>query len=233
MDYKNEKLNIEITNNVFEIKEEESCVELYFDNNLKYGIFPNSTIELWDNSHVVAYNNSHVVACNNSHVEAYDNSHVEAYDNSHVEAYDNSIIQAYNVSNVVAHDFSTIYRNSSSAKIKSKNHFGAIIKQEFKVKKTTLVYKKLENGLIATLELSKGQTFQSEHHGKCRTNRALVVAIESIDKSISFKSGISHYDNNFMYEVGKEIIVNEYDENIEECSNGIHFFLNRKSAEEY
>ena len=293
MDYKNEKLNIEIIDNVFEIKEHKNFIGLEFNKKLMCFILPNSkilsvvlgsgdvSIETYNNSRIIAYDDSSVVAHQNSVVEAYGKSTVKALDHAKVEAYGNSIIEAHDSAIVTAkgnssvfasdysevtasyystvalyrnsraeirgctkaflHDeavidaygFSTIYVRTKYPQIHTHNYFGAIIGQVFKVTKPIKVYKQLEDGLIATLELSKGQIFQSEEHDKCRTDRALVVAIESKDKSKSYKKGVSHYDSKFVYEVGKEVIADEYDNNICECSNGIHFFLNRKSAEEY
>jgi len=324
MDYKNEKLNIEIINNIFEIEERGEKIYLDFKEKLAYGISANSKVEAldtfsgiiieaqgsskaeaWgnfkikaydnskitlhensqaearDNSKVMAWGNSKVTLHEKSQAEAWNNSKVEAHDASIVEAYDESIIEAYDNSKIIAHsasqiatydnskaetyndsgidsfdnseveargnsiirawddskvemyDFSVVHVKSSDVEIKTHNHYGAIIGQIFKAKKTMRVYKKLANDLIATLELSKGQIFQSEEHDKCRTDRALVVAIENVNKTKSYKKGVSMHNNDFIYEVGKEVIADKYYSGIYECSHGIHFFLNRKSAEEY
>jgi len=340
MDYKNEKLNIEIINNIFEIEEGDEQIDLYFEQELAYTISANSKIEAsitgfgaeieaYDDSRVSAHGNYLVVSHDRSHIRAYDNSEIEAYDKSvvdareravitaydncsiiaddkvEVEAHDNSFVEAYQDSTIqvwenssavafnkaeieawgnskvishqnskieawedskitaydsseviarhnssikaycaskvracanskiMAYDFSTIYVDSVYTEIKTHNHYGAIIGQVFKAAKPIQVYKKLADDLIATLELSKGQEFQSEDHHKCRTYRALVVAIENKDKSKSYKKGVSQYDSKFIYEVGKEVAADKYDNDIAECSHGIHFFLNRKSAEEY
>jgi len=94
------------------------------------------------------------------------------------------------------------------------------------------VYKKLREDKIAILELKAGQVFQSEFQSKCRTNEALVIAIESIDGEEKFNIGYSKLDASFKYEVGQVVSTN-YNKKIKECSRGIHFFLTRKAAEHY
>ena len=257
MNYINDRLNITIENTeYFEIKEFNDYVDLYVNGTEMFRIYASSRVVTNDSSTVAAYNNStvwvygssrvvtndssRVVTNDSSTVEAYDSSTVEAYGSSTVEAYDrstvdacdNSTVEAYNRSTVRASEFSTIYQKSINTKITTINYFGAIIKQVFKVTKKMLVYKKLEYNKIATLELVRGQIFQSENHDKCRTYQAKVIAIESIDGKEKFTVGRSQHDSGFIYKVG-EVVIAEYDENIEACSTGIHFFLTREKAERY
>jgi hypothetical protein len=248
---KYEKLNIEITNeHCFDnIIEYNDFIQLYSNNIMMFRVYPNSivdvtnslTVIVYDKSKVDAYANSKVVAHDESTVYAYNGSRVEAFDTSTVYAYSVSTIHAYDSSIVYAHDgstvdvyeFSCIYVKSHRVTINTINHFGAIIKQVHKVKKDILVYKKLKDDKIATLKLVKGQTFQSKWFNKCRIDRAFVVSITNIEDTEKYQNGVSEYDKNFIYEVGKEVIADIYDKNIEECSNGIHFFLTREKAEKY
>lgn len=256
---KYEKLNIEIINENFfdRIEELEDYIELYNGDTLQFTVYKNSNVRAsnnstmytfdsskvyaYDSSTIYAHNSSIVYACNSSIVYAYDSSKTYAYDNATIHASDHSTLYAYNSSTVyayysstvVAYDFSTLYIYNSKVTINANNHFGAIIKQVFKIKKDILVYKKLRDEKIATLKLVKGQTFQSEHFYKCRTDRAIVVEITNIDNTEEYQNGVSMRNSSFIYEVGKEVIANRYDENIEECSNGIHFFLTREKAVEY
>ena len=262
---KNKRLNIKIKNSkLFEIKEKEDNIELYYNDILMLKVYKNSIVNIFDKSTVKvyenstvsafdestletygdsivsafdgstvrAYNDSRVTASGESKVEAYDSSIVTAIDNSKVEAYDSSIVTASGESKVEAYDFSCIYKKSNKIKINQINHFGAMIEQVFKVKKKTVVYKKLEDDKIAKLELEKGQSFQSEDHNKCRTNKAKVLSITNMDNTETYKYGCSQHDNNFIYEVGKTVEA-EYDEEIRECSKGIHFYLNRREAEKH
>jgi hypothetical protein len=70
---------------------------------------------------------------------------------------------------------------------------------------------------------------------KCRTDKAIVLAIENIDGSTSEHKAIcSSYDSNFMYRIGEAATVDNFDENrFNECAPGIHFFINRQEAVEY
>lgn len=248
---KNKKLNIEITNEHYFDKVEtlETCIRLYDGDTLQFIVYKNSKVVVYSNTKIYTYDNSLVFAYNNSIVYAYnyskvyakdnviaytkDNSIIYAYDKSRVDAYDSSTIYAHDKSTIDVYEFSTLYIYNLKVTVNAINHFGAIIKQVFKLKKDILVYKKLQDDKIATLKLVKGQTFQSKHFGKCRTDKALVVAITNIEDTEEYQTGISVYYDNCIYEVGKEVIADGYDKTIEECSNGIHFFLTREKAEKY
>jgi hypothetical protein len=175
MNYKNDKLNIEIKNSKYfdEIKEYDNYVSLMVGGLEKFRILENSS--------------------------------VEAYDNSIVRAWGNSIVRAWGNSSVVAKEFSSVYIKSIHTKISTDNHFGAIIKQVFKTTKKTVVYKKLRDEKIAVLELTKGQIFQSENHDKCRTEYAKVLRIESIDGKEQFQEGCPQHDESFKYIVGEVV----------------------------
>ncbi len=86
-------------------------------------------------------------------------------------------------------------------------------------------YKKCQNNIIVTLEIPAGAVVFSINGNKCRTNKCKVVAIDGANKAISI------YNSSFTYEVGKEIIIDDF--NLEynvECSNGIHFFMTKDEA---
>ena len=70
---------------------------------------------------------------------------------------------------------------------------------------------------------------------KCRANKAEVIEIYELDGTISeTKQVSSDYDKNFIYEVGKTVEVQDFDTNRwVECTNGIHFFMNREEAIKY
>ena len=217
MIYKNDKLNIEIENSeYFEIENCGKYIKLYVDEILKLWVYRDSKLKVY----------------RDLIVEAYNNSRVDAYDTSTAYIYENSIVYAYDTSTAYAYDFTTIYKYSAYAVVKKDNPFVKVFNQVFKVHEDMLVYKKLKDDKIAILRLEKGQVFQSEHHYKCRTNKAFVVAIESIDGKKKYNVGYSCFDESFVYKVG-ETVSADYDEKINECSKGIHFLLSRKSAERY
>jgi hypothetical protein len=110
--------------------------------------------------------------------------------------------------------------------------------------KSLIVYKKLKDNAIATLRIPSrtrrtaclvNNIYKNQgKFGKCRAERAFVVAIENWQGKPA-KKGRSYYNNNFIYEVGKEVKP-EYQYNPDiliECTSGIHFFMSKKEAKEY
>lgn len=99
------------------------------------------------------------------------------------------------------------------------------------INKKTFVYKKCQ-GKIVKLELQIGSIIFSINNNICRTNKAKVISIDGNEKK-GLKIA-SDYDNNFIYEVGKIMEVEDFNlmYNVE-CETGIHFFWTEKEAEEY
>ena len=94
---------------------------------------------------------------------------------------------------------------------------------------------KKAQGFIVKLEITVDAKRCSATGRKCRCNKALVLEIQNIDGSVSdLKSVSSSYDRNFVYEVGKVVEEPNFNEDRwNECSAGIHFFINRQEAVEY
>lgn len=69
---------------------------------------------------------------------------------------------------------------------------------------------------------------------KCRCDKAKVLDIEKIDTGEKIESTPSDYDINFIYKIGEIVKVDNFDENRwNECSTGIHFFMNKQNAIKY
>lgn len=69
---------------------------------------------------------------------------------------------------------------------------------------------------------------------KCRCDKAKVLDIEKIDTGEKIESTPSDYDINFIYKVVEIVKVDNFDENRwNECSTGIHFFMNKQNAIKY
>jgi len=71
---------------------------------------------------------------------------------------------------------------------------------------------------------------------KCRADRAIVLDIQTIDgDTLEGAIAWSIYHSYFTYKVGEIVMPNEpFCENrFDECSSGIHFFINRQEAVEY
>ena len=69
---------------------------------------------------------------------------------------------------------------------------------------------------------------------KCRCDKAKVLDIENILTGKKIKKVSSNYDSDFVYRVGEIVSVDNFDDNRwNECSTGIHFFMNRENAINY
>jgi hypothetical protein len=89
-------------------------------------------------------------------------------------------------------------------------------------------YKKCRDNIIVTLKILADSKRSSANTLKCRASKVEVIALNKGDKAIS------QYDSDFIYQVGKIIEVNDFDDNRwNECSTGIHFFMNKECAENY
>ena len=88
---------------------------------------------------------------------------------------------------------------------------------------------------IVKLRIPEEALRSSSTTRKCRCNKAEVIEIYNIDGTIADERIIkSSYDSSFTYEVGKTVEVQDFDTNRwEECTRGIHFFINRQEAINY
>ena len=69
---------------------------------------------------------------------------------------------------------------------------------------------------------------------KCRCDKAIVKEIRNIETGELVDKVCSDHDHNFIYKTGKAISVDNYDDDRwNECSAGIHFFMNRENAISY
>ena len=98
-----------------------------------------------------------------------------------------------------------------------------------------IAWKKLSNGLIVKLKILEDSKRSRATGDKCRSDKAFVIEFQNQDGSISDKKT---YTNNkyakCVYEVGKIVYADSWDENRwDECSHGIHFFIDRQSAVDY
>ena len=74
----------------------------------------------------------------------------------------------------------------------------------------------------------------SSTSSKCRCDKAMVLDIMTLDESKHLKAVTNTNYKECRYEVGKEVIPDSFDENrFNECSNGIHFFINKQEAINY
>ena len=95
-------------------------------------------------------------------------------------------------------------------------------------------WKKVEGKYLVKLQIPEDARRCSATTRKCRCDKAMVLDITSLD-------GEKHYDevtnNNYsetIYKVGEMVYPDSFDENRwNECSHGIHFFINKGDAINY
>ena len=95
-------------------------------------------------------------------------------------------------------------------------------------------WKKVDNKLIKLL-IPEDAKRCSATTNKCRCDKAQVLAITSLNEKISFDSVINvAYNPHIEYKVGEMVYPDKFDEDRwNECSNGIHFFINKQDAINY
>ena len=94
---------------------------------------------------------------------------------------------------------------------------------------------KKASGYIVVLEIPEDAKRLSATGRKCRCDKAKVLEIQNIDGTKANVTKVkSSYDSDFVYEVGKTVSVDNFcEDRWEECSAGIHFFINRQEAVNY
>ena len=95
-------------------------------------------------------------------------------------------------------------------------------------------YKKA-NGYIVELEILADARRCSATSRKCRCDKAKVLSIQNADGTIAdIKQVASDYNKDFIYTVGEIVEEPNFDgDRWNECSTGIHFFINRQEAVGY
>ncbi len=94
---------------------------------------------------------------------------------------------------------------------------------------------KKARGRIVVLEIPEDAKRLSAAGRKCRCDKAKVLAIQNLDGTPAEATEVcSDYDRSFVYRIGEVVTVPEFNEDRwNECSEGIHFFINRQEAVEY
>lgn len=89
--------------------------------------------------------------------------------------------------------------------------------------------------VVVKLLIPKDARRSSAFGRKCRCDKAKVISIETLDgMATNMDTAFSAYNGVFAYELGKEVSVDNFDEDrSHECAPGIHFFMTREEAVEY
>lgn len=95
-------------------------------------------------------------------------------------------------------------------------------------------YKKA-SGYIVELEIPEDAKRLSATTRKCRCDKAKVLRILNFDRTVANVIEVkSNYDGKFIYKVGEIVSVDNFDEDRwNECSTGIHSFINFQEAVNY
>lgn len=88
---------------------------------------------------------------------------------------------------------------------------------------------------IAVLEIPEDAERSSAFDKKCRCSKAKVIRFEDLEgNTVDIKSAVSIMDSHFKYTINEMIYPDSFDDNWQdECSNGIHFFINKHEAIDY
>ena len=94
---------------------------------------------------------------------------------------------------------------------------------------------KKAHGQIVKLLIPEDARRSSATGRKCRCDKAVVVAIETVSgKSAELDEIASDRDGTFIYKVGETVTEPNYcEDRFKECAEGIHFFINRQEAVDY
>ena len=94
---------------------------------------------------------------------------------------------------------------------------------------------KKASGHIVMLGIPEDARRLSATGRKCRCDKAIVIRIEKMDGTTSdLTEVVSDHDSSFVYKVGKMVSVPDFcEDRWQECSAGIHFFINRQEAVNY
>ena len=99
--------------------------------------------------------------------------------------------------------------------------------------KKMIGYKKCKDNLIVKLEIPEDAKRTSTPSRKCRSDKAVVLRIETLD-GIIVTAGRSSFNPKFIYKVGQTIKSDSYnDSSTCGCGNGINFFMSREDALDY
>lgn len=100
-------------------------------------------------------------------------------------------------------------------------------------------WKKVESGYneyLIKLQIPASAKRSSATTNKCRCSKAKVLGIYDLKGNKLSISSVTNfaYFNETVYEVGKMVYPDSFDEDrMVECSNGIHFFINKQEAIDY
>ena len=161
-----------------------------------------------------------------------------SYANLHGADLHGAYLSYANLHGANLHDANLSYANLSFANLHDANLHGAeevpYIPMVCPEEGDFIGWKKAGDKIVK-LHIPQDALRSSATTRKCRCNKAEVVEIYNIDGTIANERIVNgSFDSSFTYEVGKTVEVQDFDTNRwEECTRGIHFFINRQEAINY
>ena len=132
--------------------------------------------------------------------------------------------------NLIGVNLKSAYLNHANLTDVKYNHTTSFFELQCPKKGSFIGYKKADNKIVKLL-ITEDSKRSSATTRRCRCSKAKVLNITSLDSKKNFEKVASDYNSNFVYEVGKIIEIENFDENRwNECSTGIHFFITRDEA---
>ena len=93
-------------------------------------------------------------------------------------------------------------------------------------------WKKCQDNTIVKLLIPEDAKRSSATTRKCRASKAIVLEIQDLEGNKI--DAVAYGQNGFEYKVGETVYPDSFDEDRwNECSHGIHFFINRQEAVDY
>ena len=113
------------------------------------------------------------------------------------------------------------------------NHYTAFYHLQCPEEGSFIGYKKAGSCIVKLL-ITEDALRSSATSRKCRASKAKVLDITHIKTGVTVNTATSDYDNTFIYKVGEEVKVDNFDtDRWNECSTGIHFFITKQEAIDY
>ena len=97
-----------------------------------------------------------------------------------------------------------------------------------------VAWKKVEGKYLVKIQIPEDARRLSATTRKCRCDKAMVLDITSLDGEEHYNEVVNYNYTTTIYKVGEMVYPDSFDENRwNECSNGIHFFINKEEAISY
>lgn len=95
-------------------------------------------------------------------------------------------------------------------------------------------WKKVVGGFLVKLQIPEDARRLSATTRKCRCDKAMVLDITSLDGEKHYDEVLNYNYKKTIYKVGEMVYPDSFDKNRwNECSHGIHFFVNKDDAINY